>query len=485
MQRRIGILGMAAVLTACGAGNPTDDPSGSAEQSVIRGTPEKGLPQVVLLQTTSYYGKVKRCSGAYIGPRMVLTAAHCFSAPPAGVSMPDLNFVYFGDNYAADVAQLPNIPPPGQPSKWARVESLVAHPDYNATLNHPDIAVVYLDRLLPFMPLPLQRQPVSDAWIGKLAEIVGWGADQALKPDLSQVSGVGVKRSGFAPIAGTPTEADYHADDPNPGMLDPNIRAHTLKLIGTAPNANPCAGDSGSPLLLKPRGFNQIAGVSFWTGLSCEDYAIYTRIDPFLPFIDGSFRYVGLKPIVPSLSCVEEKQDGSLRAYFGYQNQNRVSITIPPNPFTNYFPKDTARARPTVFRPGTHATVFGVDFAAGDTLYYRLIPPAGPKTELRVDASAPRCTAMNAACIRACAAQTAGQCDPPVVDPRQPFDACVNDCVFFGTGWCEAEWNAYNECVGQLSPDPANWFCMDGMIPWNVAPAGCQDEYYNYLFCPG
>jgi hypothetical protein len=478
----MAIFGWAVVLAACG-GNPTDGESEAAEQSIVRGTPEKGLPQVVLLQTQSYYGSVRRCSGAYIGPRMVLTAAHCFSPDPPDVSAPGLNFVYFGDNYDLDVAQLPNIPPPGQRSNWARVETLIQHPDYSATLHHPDLAIAYLDRMLPFWPLPLYRQPVSDAWIGKLAEIVGWGGSKALTPDISQVEGFGVKRSGHAPIAGTPTEADYHADDPNPGMLDPTVRAQTLKLIGTPPNANPCAGDSGSPLLLRPHGMKQVAGVSFWTGLSCEDYAIYARIDPFLPFIDDSFRYVGWQPVVPALSCVEEKADASLRAYFGYQNQNRASVTIPYNPFTNGFPKDTARARPSVFAPGDHATVFGVDFAAGDKLLYRLIPPAGPKTELRVDASAPRCSDMNLACIHGCQAQTAGQCDPPVINPRQPFDACVQDCVYFGSWGCETEWNAYNECVGQLSPDPANWYCDDSMIPWNVFPNACYDEYDMYFMC--
>jgi len=479
----MAILGSAAVLAACGGG-PSDG-SDSAEQSIVRGTPEDGFPQVVLLQTRSYPDRVGRCSGTYIGPRMVLTAAHCMPAV-SPVSSPVENFVYFGDDYETDKAMLPNIPPPGQPSKWARVERIVPHPDYDASLNYPDLAIAYLDRMLPFWPMPLYRQHVSSMWTGKLAEIVGWGGISA-DEYLTEVEGVGVKRSGFAQIAGSPTEADYHANDPNPGMLDPAIRADTLKLIGAAPNANPCAGDSGSPMLLKRHGINQVAGVSFWTGLSCEDYGIYTRIDPFLPFIDNAPRYLGTKPIVPTLDCVEEMPDSSLRAYLGYENQNGVSITIPYNRHNNYFPKDVAGARPKVFAPGDFATVFSVDFAAGDQLYWRLGSPIGRRTELRVDASAPRCSAMQAACIHGCQAQSAAQCDPPVVNPRQPVDACVKDCVVFGTGWCEAEWAALNECFGQLSPDPANWYCDDAMVPWNVTPGwdACLAEWEAYFMCPG
>jgi hypothetical protein len=416
---------------------------------------------------------------------MVLTAAHCVPAA-FPVSSPDENFVYFGNDYETDQAELPNIPPPGQPSKWARVERIVQHPDYDASVNYPDLAIAYLDRMLPFWPMPLDRQHVSDAWIGKLAEIVGWGgisSDQYLK----KVDGVGVKRSGYATIAGTPTEADYHADDPNPGMLDPAIRADTLKLIGSDPNANPCAGDSGSPMLLKRHGINQVAGVSFWTGLYCEDYGIYTRIDPFLPFIDHAPLYFGAKPIVPTLECVEQMPDSSLRAYLGYQNQNGVSVPIPYSRFNNSLPKDVAGARPKVFAPGDFATVFSVDFAASGQLNWRLGSPLGRKTELRVDASSPRCSAMEAACIHGCQAQSAAQCDPPVVNPRQPLDACVKDCVFFGTGWCEAEWTAINECIGRLSPDPANWYCDDTMVPWNVTSGWdtCLDEWDAYYMCPG
>jgi hypothetical protein len=483
MQRRMAILGLAAVLAACG-GSPSDGQSDSAEESIVRGSPEDGFPQVVLLQTRSYPARVGRCSGTYIGPRMVLTAAHCL--PSSDLSAPDENYVYFGQDYETDLAQLPNIPPPGQPSSWARVQRIIQHPDYDAALNYPDLAIAYLDRMLPFAPMPLYRQRVSNAWLGKLAEIVGWGGTES-DEKLTNVTGVGVKRSGFAEIAGTPTEADYHADDPNAGMLDPAIRPDWLKLIGTAPNANPCAGDSGSPMLLRRHGFNQVAGVSFWTGLYCEDYGIYTRIDPFLSFLDRAPLYLGAKPIVPTLDCVEELPNGSLRAYLGYQNQNGISVTIAYNRFTNFFPKDTQGARPTVFAPGDLATVFGVDFAASDQLSWRLGSPVGRKSDLRVDASAPRCSALEAACIHGCEAQGAAQCDPPVVNPRQPLDACVKDCLFFGTLGCEAEWAAINECIGQLSPDPINWYCDDAMVPWNVASGWdtCLAEWDAWMFCPG
>ena len=116
---------------------------------------------------------------------------------------------------------------------------LGAAPDHQSAFNYPDLAVVYLDRELPFDPLPLYPGPVNNPWIGTQAEIVGWGGSKALTADISQVEGFGVKRSGFATIDGSPTAADFHPDDPNPGILDPAIRANLIKLDGEVPNANP------------------------------------------------------------------------------------------------------------------------------------------------------------------------------------------------------------------------------------------------------
>ena len=207
---------------------------------------------------------------------------------------------------------------------------MAVHPDYNPAVNYPDLAILHLDRALPFDPIPLLRSPVTSA--DKKGEIAGWGGSKALTADITVVEGVGIKRSAKVKILGTPTEADFHADDPNPGILDPAIRANLLKTDGMKPSANTCAGDSGGPLLVKEHGRDYLAGVGFWTGLFCEDYAIFTRIDPFLAYFDDAVLRAGKAPIIPRLECVEDQGDGSFLAQFGYRNDNALTVNIPYGP---------------------------------------------------------------------------------------------------------------------------------------------------------
>lgn len=476
---------LTVALAGCGTSDTsTDGPATAAPSaSIVRGTDEKGLPQVVLIHEELWNGGVLRCSGTYVAPRLVLTAAHCVRAD----LRPDRFFVYFGPDYLTDRAALPAVPAPGQPSRWARVDGSLKHPDYDPQLHHPDVALLYLDRALPFAPLPIYPERIGDRWIGKQAQEVGWGGSKALVADITQVEGSGVKRSGWAPIAGSPTEADYHADDPNAGVLDPVIRKDLLKLDGAAPHANGCAGDSGGPLLVEKGGVKWVAGVADYTGLWCEDYSLYLRLERYLPWIAESFRYAGLQPVTPALECVDAREDGTFRAYFGYDNQNRLSVNVPHGTF-NRFPQDAAGARPATFQPGEHGSVFGVTFATGERLDWQLLPLAGPLTRLRVDERAPRCEPSRAACYHGCEAMAAATCEPPSADPRYAFERCVAECLDTAS-WlpeCAPLNDAYYECVGKLDAgDPSNWSChgYDGVE--YVGAARCEAEGEAFYGCLG
>lgn len=483
-MRKLACLTLAAAAVAgCGAPGPNVAPEIDETQApIVRGETEAGFPQVVLVEARLNNGGRLRCSGTYIGSRLVLTAAHC-TRP--GLLSPNGVFVYYGDDYATDVAQVPAIPPPGQPSVWARSDSWETHPDYQPALNYPDLAVIYLDRELPFDPLPLFPGPVTDRWVGKQAEVVGWGASRALTPDLSEVEGLGVKRSGLVTILGSPTEADFHPDDPNAGLLDPAIRADEIKLNGQDPSPNPCAGDSGGPMILTRHGVSYLAGVGFWVGLSCEDYSIFTRLDPFRKFIHDALERAGRLPIVPRLQCLDHRADGSLRAYFAYENENGISMTIPYGKHTNDLPLDTAGARPSQFLPGDHPWAFGVSFPADQRLKYKLSSPQGGTTVLQVDKrTPPACTAgVDLACAHACDAQLAADCG--FDQPASLFESCVAGCIdnlgLFPT--CAAEWTAYNECIGGLSPDAGNWFCDPDFPPAFPADTVCVDEVNSLVDC--
>lgn len=334
---------------------------------------------------------------------------------------------------------------------------------------------MYLDRELPFAPLPLLTEHVGRRFVGDKATIVGWGGSRALVADISQVEGAGIKRRGQVTIKGSPTEADFHADDPNPGMLDPAIRADSLKADGHAPNSNGCAGDSGGPLLVEKGARWYVAGVGYWTGLFCEDYSIYTRIDPFLGFIKDAVRGAGKAPLVPRLECIDQAEDGTYTAFFGYDNRNGISLDIPYSR-KNSLPGDDANARPELFGPGDHPWAFSVDFTRKQKLRYTLDAPAGPARVATADRNAPRCD-----CAAACDAALAAECS----EGNFTRADCVAGCMPFAQlfpGSCQDELNAYYRCQAGLSPSADNWMCDPSFIP---QPVLCQDEFFSALACAG
>jgi hypothetical protein len=456
----------------------TDDEVAQTDQDIVRGKNERRYPQVVAVHFMGF-GGFTLCTGTYVAPRVVVTAAHCVR----GDQIPGQIFVYHGKDYLADRESLPVIPAPGEPSSWARAETAVANPSYDPGVNYPDIKVLFLDRELPFAPIPLLRRPVPNST--RDGKVVGWGGSLALTADISQVEGAGIKRSAKVRILGSPTEADFHADDPNPGILVPEIRADLLKTDGRAPRSNTCAGDSGGPLLVERHGREHLAGVGFWTGLWCEDYAIFTRIDPFLDFYDSQIDRAGDANITPRLECVEEAADGSLTAHFGYQNDNGVTVDIPYGR-RNRFERDTGHARPEAFAPGDNPFAFVVPFGAGQSLTWRLDPEGSPATVVRADASSPRCDAADPSlpCGEYCSAAGAAECALPGMAQAD----CVSQCVVTTFdleyyGGCGAAWLSYVNCEAGLSPDAANWDCSIPGFPPTAMPPACEAEFNEVITC--
>ena len=264
----------------------------------------------------------------------------------------------------------------------------------------------------------------------------------------------------------------------------PAIRANLFKTDGEAPAANTCAGDSGGPLIVKDRGKEYVAGVGFWTGLFCEDYAMFTRIDPFLAFFRDAAQKAGRSPIVPRFECTEPRPDGSLRAHFGYQNDNALTVNVPHGP-RNLFPRDTAGARPSDFEPGDNPFDFFVPVASDDRLRWLLTPPAGPVTLLNVDTSAPVCDpdGTQLVCSYFCHASLAAAC----ADGTAPYSQCMSDCALnadeFTAGGCGNEWNAVLRCVAAVPPDAANWDCaFPGFPPFPAFPT-CDAEVNTAFAC--
>jgi hypothetical protein len=473
-------------VAACGE---IDDGVETKTGEIIRATSNGGRDQVVMLYGLLFNGGTIICSGSYYAPRVVLSAAHCFPANPGVYQM----FVYYGDNFQQDLPELTpdplgglKPPPIGSPSHFSKADSWQINPAYNSTLNSADMAVVFLDRKPPFDPLPLYRNRVN---ANVPVTITGWGSNSAPTPTTG--AGFGVQRTGRTITLGSPTAADYHPDDPNPGMLDPAVRQTVLKTSGVAPNSNGCFGDSGGPIILNQFGQDYVAGVNFWTGLSCEDYNLVTRLESFLPFLDLSYKRGGQDVLKPTFACVTPNPQGSLTAIFGYQNDNGVAISVPYGS-KNASARDTSGLRPTRFEPGVFPFAFGVDFTTGQTASWTFAPDNNPSITVNATSTSPRCTAAQAvdsSCALKCRAQLRSGC------PRvEESDQCVQFCAEIGhivedfIPGCNDERVTWQNCVNATAPGAANWTCnavdefgIYGPGPQPVACASKQTAYTNCL----
>ena len=465
----------AAALACSGAGENLDaqDDYSSVENAVVNATSTGGLDQAVMVYVKfNNNGSIgtRTCSGSYFTSRVVLTAAHCVEN-----AFTNQVHVYYGNDFAADYAAVADAngfvvaPPPGEDSVFARADSFETHPDWDPTLVHPDMAVVYLDRELPFNPVPLARFKIDHHFVNKEATISGWGADTVTGP----VSAIGsqVQRTGKTRILGSPTEADFHEDDPNPGMLDPEVREHVIKTDGSAPYSNGCFGDSGGPLLVKRGGKTYVAGVNYWTGLYCADYNLHTRVEPFLPFLDRAAKKAGREQVKPILDCVAPNADGTYTAYFGYDNQNGVNMSIPYGR-RNKAAMDTQNRRPTEFAPGEHSFQFGVKFSGKQKVSYTLGAPHGGVSTVTASKHSRACGEAEInqiECGAVCDAQFASGCEV-----TQSFDSCMQTCLsnvqFFQDYFpdCKDEYSAYNACFASTPPGPENWICDPYSIAYSM-----------------
>ncbi len=154
---------------------------------------------------------VGSCSGTVIGPRAILTAAHCLHGDTAVVR------VWFGAG-----------------SDLVDASSFVVHPDYHGstTTSEPDVGIVLMKDDLGRTPIPLLLS--RRGRVGEQAVIAGWGNDQ------NQVAAT--DRAGVTTLSAV-------------GSL-------YLETQYSAASSSICGGDSGGPLLLQENGVWSVAAVN-------------------------------------------------------------------------------------------------------------------------------------------------------------------------------------------------------------------------------
>jgi hypothetical protein len=214
---------------------------GSDDAAIRGGTPTDGDPAVVAIVAPPVAcgaAPATTCSGAVIGPRAVLTAAHCVTR-----------------RGALEVVVGPSV---DRPTEIRRVIAIWSHPEFDDADNAHDLAVLLLDRpVTSAAPSPLADAALDAGDVGALVRLVGYGADGDGAPP-------GDKRTGTAEIAA--------------------VGAVTFDAV-PAP-AMSCQGDSGGPVLLDRGAGEVIVGVTSSGDPGCVAMAVNVDVGAYRAFLD-------------------------------------------------------------------------------------------------------------------------------------------------------------------------------------------------------
>jgi hypothetical protein len=241
------------------------------------------------------------CTGTLVGPRVVVTAQHCFDPD---TRPEEVGFVT-GDHgerlEAAGIALFHRgtfvRQQDDQGNEWWWIDT------------EDDLAVLALDRDPSIEPMPYRPDPVLPSEEGHTVEIVGYGTT------LFGAEDAGSKRSGTATLSW--------------------VGPHWLETERRAGQAAGCYGDSGGPLLLD----GEVVGVfSYFTDLTavCQTGGQYVRVDRFGDLIARAIAAAAAHVAIDRDSCPYARDGHCDEGVWCYPGTDRTDcidhVTRPEDP---------------------------------------------------------------------------------------------------------------------------------------------------------
>ncbi|MFD7430269.1 S1 family peptidase [Streptomyces sp. NPDC059818] len=254
----------ALALTAAAAVIPLGFPASAvADSIVIGGQPAhvEDSPWVVALSSRDRFGDARAgqfCGAVAVGPKKVLTAAHCLGREALGADVGqvrDLRIISGRDELT------------GSGGKEIAVSGTWVNPGFDATTNSGDVAVLTLAEALPEQSvIPMAEAGDAGYQSGTAAVVYGWG-DTTGNSDYA--SSLRSARVSILP--------DSSCEQAYPGGRDGTYEASAMLCAGEPQGGyDACQGDSGGPLVARGR----LVGLVSW-GSGCGragSPGVYTRI---------------------------------------------------------------------------------------------------------------------------------------------------------------------------------------------------------------